>query len=120
MKRFKTLWNVINKYPLIGDSLLTLVLLVPMSVNIRALWILKPPSVPTFLAAALVGLMIIPLIWRRIFPSVVLSISTLAVVILQILNVPEGNFTVIITSLAIFSAAVYGGKKRNIVSKSEF
>jgi signal transduction histidine kinase len=116
MKWFKIGWNVINKYPLIGDGLLTLVLAIPVLVNIRALWLLKSPAVPAFFAAALVGLMIIPLIWRRIFPVIALSISALAMVILQVLDIQEGNFTVIVTSLAIFSAAMYGGNKRNVVS----
>lgn len=116
MKRFKTLWKAVNRHPLIGDGLLTLALAVPVFVNIRALWILEPPSMDTFLAVALVGLMIVPLIWRRIFPSMALSISALAVVILQMLDINEGNFIVIIISLAIFSAAVYGGRKRNVVS----
>ena len=115
MEWFKTLWTTINKHPLIGDSLLTLVLAVSAFVNIRALWILGPPSVHLSIAIALVALMIIPLVWRRVFPLAVLFFSSLAVIILQILNIQEGNFTVIVTSLAIFSAAVYGGPQKRFV-----
>ena len=78
--------------------MLTLVLAVSAFINIRALWIMEPPSVHVTLAIALVVLMIIPLIWRRIVPSSVLLTSTLAAVILQIFNILEGNFTVIVLS----------------------
>jgi signal transduction histidine kinase len=115
MKWFKVLWNIINKNPLIGDSLLTLVLVVSAFFNLRALWGMEPPSVHLVLAIALVALMIIPLIWRRIVPAGVVLISTVAAVILQILNILEGNFTVIVLSIAIFSIALYGGTKRKFV-----
>jgi len=36
MKWFKNLWNLINKYPLIGDSLLALVVAVSAFFNLRA------------------------------------------------------------------------------------
>jgi len=115
MKSFSALWNIINKRPLIGDSLLAMVIGVFTFFNLRAYWGLQPPTVNTFLAATLVALAIIPLIWRRLFPSTILLIITIAHVSLLALNIPEMNFAGISSMIAIFSAAAYGGHRRNLI-----
>ena len=114
MKRLRTIWNIINKYPLIGDSILTLIVAGFAFFNLRAYWVLQPPTVNTFLSATLVALAIIPLIWRRLFPSAVLLIIAIAHVSLLALNIPEMNFAGMTSMVAIFSAAAYGGHRRNL------
>jgi signal transduction histidine kinase len=89
---------------------------IPAFFNIRALWALYPPALNPILATALVGLMIIPLALRRVFPSAVLVVTTIPIVVLQVFNIVEGNFMGIVAILAIFSAAAYGGNKRNVIS----
>jgi signal transduction histidine kinase len=115
MKLFKTLRHIDRKYPLVADSILTLVLAALAFFSLRAYWAVAPLSVPTVLAAILVALEIIPLALRRFFPPAILLIITTAAVALQALNVPELNFIAITAIIAIFSAAAYGGSRRNLV-----
>ncbi len=114
MKLFKTLGKISSKYPLIGDGILTLVLAALAFFVLRAYWALQPLTVHPLLAATLVSLEIIPLAWRRVFPSAALLIITTAAVALQVLNIPELNFVAIVSIIAIFSAAAYGGRRRNL------
>jgi signal transduction histidine kinase len=114
MKLFKTLRNIDSKYPLIGDSILTLVLAVLAFFSLSAYWALAPLPVHPLLAATLVFLEIIPLALRRVLPSATLLIITVAAVALQLLNVPELNFVAIVAIIAIFSVAAYGGRRRNL------
>lgn len=116
MKTIKNVWNFINKYPLIGDSLLTLIVALWVFFNLRAYWDLDPPPINPSLAVTLISLEITPLIWRRVFPSVSLIIITIAVVMLLVLNIPDMNFMGIISMLAVFSAAAYGGNRRDVIS----
>jgi signal transduction histidine kinase len=115
MKLFKTLRNIDSKYPPAVDSILTLVLAILAFFSLRAWWALQPLPVDTLLAVILVSLEIIPLVLRRVFPSVALLIITTAGVILQVLNIPEMSFIAITAIIAIFSTAAYGGRRRNIV-----
>jgi signal transduction histidine kinase len=115
MKFFRTLRNIDSRYPLVGDSILTLVLAVLAFFFLRAYWALQPLPVNTLLAAILVSLEIIPLVWRRVFPSAALLIVATAGVILQVLNIPESTFIVITLIITIFSTAAYGGRRRNLV-----
>jgi signal transduction histidine kinase len=115
MKLFKTLRNVDSKYPLVGDSILTLLLAVLAFFSVRAYWALQPLPVHILLSVILVSLEIIPLVWRRVFPSVALLTIATAGVILQVLNIPEMSFIVITSIIAIFSTAAYGGRYRNLV-----
>jgi len=114
MKSFKTIWSTINKYPLIADSLLMLVIGTLAFLDLRAYWASQPPPVHLFLAVTLVSLEIIPLALRRVFPSAALLIITAAAFTLQVLNIPEMNFVAIVSIIAIFSAAAYGGRLRNL------
>jgi signal transduction histidine kinase len=115
MKSFKTLRNIDSKYPLVGDSILTLVIAALAFFSLRAYWALAPLPVHHFLAAILVSLEIIPLALRRSFPSAVLLIITSAGVALQLLNIPEMSFVAITLIIAIFTAATYGGCRRYLV-----
>jgi signal transduction histidine kinase len=115
MKLFMTLRNIDIKYPLVGDSILTLVLAVLAFFFLSAYWALSPLPIPTILAAILVALEIIPLVWRRLFPSAALLVVATAGAILQVLNVPESTFIVITSIITIFSTAAYGGSRRNLV-----
>ena len=115
MKFFRTLRNIDSRYPLVGDSILTLVLAVLAFFFLRAYWALQPLPVNTLLAAILVSLEIIPLVWRRVFPSAALLTVATAGVILQVLNIPESTFIVITLIITIFSTAAYGGRRRNLV-----
>ncbi|UCC17100.1 MAG: hypothetical protein JSU58_00670 [Dehalococcoidales bacterium] len=116
MKTMKNTWNYINKNPLVGDSILTLVFALWIFFNLRAYWVLQPPPVSTLLAVILISLEVIPLIWLRIFPSIALLIITAAAVTLLVLNIQDMNFKGIILILAVFSASTYGGQKRDVVS----
>jgi hypothetical protein len=60
--------------------------------------------------------MSVPLVWRHKFPSAVLIIVTLAIVSIMVLNIKLGNFDLIVLIIAIFSAALYGGYRRNAIS----
>ena len=115
MKLFKTLKNIDSKYPLVGDSILTLVIAALALFSLRAWWALQPPPVDTLLAVILVSLEIIPLVWRRVVPSAALLIIATAGVALQVLNIPEMSFIAITAIIAIFSTAAYGGRRRNLV-----
>jgi len=107
--------NIDSKYPLVADSLLTLVIAALAFFSLRAYWALAPLPVHTLLPAILVSLEIIPLVWRRVFPSAALLTIAAAGVILQILNIPEMSFIAITLIIAIFSTAVYGGRRRNFI-----
>ena len=115
MQWFKTLRNIDSKYPLVGDSILTLVLAILAFFFLRAYWALAPLPIPTILASILVALEIIPVVWRRVFPSAALLTVATAGVILQVLNIPESTFIVITSIATIFSTAAYGGRHRNLV-----
>jgi len=115
MKLFKSLRNIDSKYPLVGDGILTLVLASLAFFSLRAYWALAPLPVHPLLAATLVSLEIIPLVLRRVFPSAILLIITIAGVTLQILNIPEMSVIAITLIIAIFSTAVYGGRRRNLI-----
>jgi signal transduction histidine kinase len=115
MRLFKALRNIDSKYPLIGDCILTLVLVALAFFSLRAYWALAPLPVHPLLATALVSLEIIPLALRRVFPAAALLVISTAAVALQALNVPELNFVAIAAIIAIFSAAAYGGSRRNLV-----
>ena len=116
MKTIKNTWNYVNKYPLIGDGILTLLLALWVFFTLRAYWDLAPPPINSSLAVLLITLEIIPLIWRRVFPCIALIIITIAVVTLLVLKIPDLNFMGIISMLAVFSASAYGGRRRNVVS----
>jgi signal transduction histidine kinase len=115
MKLLKTLKNIDSKYPLLGDGILTLALSVLAFFVLRAQWALQQLPVDTLLAAILVSLEIIPLVWRRVFPSAALLTVTTAGVTIQVLNIPETSFIVITSIITIFSTAAYGGRRRNLV-----
>jgi signal transduction histidine kinase len=115
MKLFKALRNIDRKYPLVGDSILTLMLAALAFFSLRAYWALAPLPVHTLLAATLVSLEIVPLALRRVVPSATLLIIATAGVALQLLNIPEISFIAITAIIAIFSAASYGGSRRNLV-----
>jgi signal transduction histidine kinase len=114
MKLFGTLWKMISKYPLAGDSLLTLVIAGFAFFNLRALWVLQSPTLHPVLVAILIGLEIIPLIWRRLFPSAALLIITIAAVTILVLQIQDMNFMAITSMIATFSTAAYGGHRRNL------
>jgi signal transduction histidine kinase len=116
MKTIKNLWKYINKYPLIGDGILTLLLGLWVFFNLRTYWATQPPPVNTVLAITLISLEIVPLIFRRVFPSIALLVITMAAVTLLALNIPDVNFKGMILMLAVFSASTYGGKRRDIIS----
>ena len=115
MRKFMTLRNIDSKYPLVGDSILALLLAVLAFFSLRAYWALAPLPIPLILAAILVSLEIIPLILRRVFPSATLLVIAAAGVTLQVLNIPELSFIAITSIIAIFSTAAYGGHRRNLV-----
>jgi signal transduction histidine kinase len=115
MKLFKTLRKIDSKYPLVGDSILTLVIAALAFFSLRAWWALAPLPVHPLLAATLVSVEIIPLALRRAFPSATLLIIAIAGVILQVLNIPELSFIAITLIIAIFTAATYGGRGRNLI-----
>jgi len=114
MKTMKNTWDFINKYPLIADGILTLFLTLWVFFNLRDFWVLQPTPINTLLSVTLISLEIVPLIWRRIFPSLALLIITAAAVTLLVLNIPDMNFKGMILMLAVFSASTYGGQKRDI------
>jgi signal transduction histidine kinase len=116
MKTMRNIWNYINKYPLIGDGILTLGLGLWVFFNLRVYWVVQPPPVITALAVTLIFLEVFPLIFRRIFPSIALLVITTAAVSLLVLNVPDVNFKGMILMLAVFSASTYGGQRRNVIS----
>ena len=107
--------NTLSKYPLIGDGALTVMLSALAFLSLRAYWALIPLPVHLILAVTLVSLEIVPLAWRRFFPSASLLIITTAAVAVQLLNIPENSFGVVGMIFAIFSAAAYGGRYRNLV-----
>src|SRR5512139_1570 len=109
MNLFKTLRNIDGRYPLVGDSLLTSMLAVLAFFSLRAYWALATLPVNILLAAILASLEIIPLIWRRVFPSASLLIIATAGVTLQLINIPELSFIAITLIIAIFSTAAFGG-----------
>jgi signal transduction histidine kinase len=114
MKLFKTVGNIIGKYPLLGDGAIALVLALSAFFGLRDLWAVLPPPVNPFLASFLVALEIVPIAWRRIFPSIVILTIAAAAIALQLLNIQEMNLIGITFLLSLFSAATYGGKRRNI------
>jgi signal transduction histidine kinase len=115
MKWLINMWNRINKHPLLADSLFALIIGILAFFNLHVYWDLQPPPINTFLAGSLIACMIVPLIWRRLVPSITLLVVTVAMITLWALEIPEMNFGAIPLLIAIFSAAAYGGNKRNLV-----
>jgi len=115
MKLLNSMRDLVNRYPLIGDSALTLMLAILAFFSLRAYWAVVPPTVQPLLAATLVSLEIIPLAWRRVFPSATLLTIATAGATVRLLNISEMSFVAIAAILAIFSAAAYGGRRRNLV-----
>ncbi len=115
MKLVINIWKIISKYPLTGDGFLTMVIAGLAFFNLRAYWAIQPPPANLTLAIALISLAIVPLVWRRLFPLSTILIISIAYVALKVLKIPDMNLPSIILMIAIFSAAAYGGHRRNLV-----
>lgn len=115
MKLNKVLLSSLDKHPIITDSIIALVLVGLALVNLRTYWDLQSPQISPYLAVILTILAILPLIWRRRFPLAVFIIVLGMIILLQALNVPEMNFTLVASFVALFSAAAYGHKHRQLV-----
>jgi len=113
MKTLKSLRDIPGKHPLVGDG--TLMLLVAGSALFvqRAYWVLPPPPLNAPLTITLALLAIIPLAWRRRFLMAALIPVTATMVALDALNV-TANLSPIASITAVFSAAAYGGHRRNL------
>ncbi len=117
MKLFKTLRNIISKYPLIGYCALMLLVVGSVLFNLRAYWNSPPPPLNAPLTITLALLAIVPSAWRQLFFITALIFVLATFVTLDLLNVTRVvNFSSIASIISVFSAAAYGGNRRNLAS----
>ncbi len=114
VKLFKSVRDVITKQPLVGDGALALLLAGSALLMLRAYFPLQAPALQPVPAMGLTLLAIIPLAVRRLFPVAALLLVTTAQVAIVLLNLPIMNFTAIAAFITIFTAAAYGGPRRNL------
>lgn len=69
------------------------------------------PGIAVPVAVILLMLLIIPLVWRRIYPYGVLATCTIVMVVASIMKVPGLAWTVNAWALAFYSAGVYGQER---------
>lgn len=113
MKSINTMQNIIRKYPLIGNGALMLLVAGSALFNLSAYRELQPPPLNAPLTITFALLVIIPLVWRRLFLIISLIFIMVAFIVLDILNIPSMNCSSIAAIISVFCAAAYGGNKRN-------
>ncbi len=114
MKSLINIWKIISKYPLIGDSVLMLLIAGSAFFNLHAFLDSQPPPLNAPLTITLAFLTIIPLAWRQLFLTTALIFIMAAFVAIDLLNIPPMNFSSIAAIMSVFSTAAYGGNRRNL------
>ena len=116
MKILEELRNIIGKHPLIGDSLL-LMLVVGSAFFVQpAYWGLQPPHLNSLVTIISAILVIIPSTWRRYFLMTALIFVALTLVVPDVFNIiSRVNLSSIASLIAVFSKAAYGGRRRNLI-----
>ncbi len=111
---FKGLWDKLGRHPLVADALLAVLIAASSFLSMRATWALQPVTPSPVATMTLTIAAILPLALRRRYPITVLLFVSAIVVVLGILKVSNLNFTQIASIIAVFSAAAYGGRQRNL------
>jgi hypothetical protein len=114
MKLLINIWKIISKYPLIGDSVLMLLVAGSTFFNLHTYQNSQPPPLNAPLTITFALLAIIPLAWRWLFLTTALIFIMAAFVTIDILNIPPINFSSIAAIISVFSAAAYGGNRRTL------
>jgi len=110
MRLIKNIWSWINTYPLVTDSIITLVLIGLSMYNLMMGWEFTQP-VPLVVAVILTLALLVPLVCRRRFPLIVLIAITVVMAVYRNLDIPEGTFTAYAFLFAFFSAGAYGSRR---------
>jgi len=106
----KPLWTAINRYPLITDAILTIILATLAVLSLISSWE-SGQKVPFIMAVTFTFMLIIPLIIRRHFPLAVLIFMTVVEIYYRFLLIPETRYTAYAVLFAVASAAAFGSKQ---------
>jgi len=107
---FGRVWTGIERHPTIADGAFAAALCVLALLALRVAWPFFHP-VPAWAAVGLTVLLIAPLTWRRRFPLVVLLVMVPIIVVYQVVDIPEWQWTVNSGWIALYSAGAYGGDR---------
>jgi hypothetical protein len=108
--------DVFGEHRLIGDSALLLLVVGAAFFVQPAYWGLQPPHLNSLVTMISALIVIIPLRWRRYFVMTAIIFVTLTLVVPDVFNIiSRVNLSSIASTLAIFSKAAYGGRRRNLI-----
>ena len=107
---FGRVWTAIERHPTVADGAFASALCVLALLGIRVAWPFFHP-VAAWLAVVLTVLLIAPLAWRRRFPLGVMLGMVPIIVVYQVVDVPEWQWTVNAWWIALYSAGAYGGDR---------
>ncbi len=114
----KALWTLRRSFvvhPLIGTAALALLVAGSAFFVQSADWVLKQPPLNAPLSIILALLPIIPLAWRRsLLVAGLIIVTGLLVTLDAIAFTREVNLSTSAAIMAVFSAAAYGGRRRNL------
>lgn len=105
--------SLADRYPTLLDGGIALALGVIALLSLWLEWSIADPVpvIPVPLAVTLLVLLVIPLVWRRRFPDVVLTICTFIMIVASVVRVPGLAWTVNAWALSPYSAGVYGQER---------
>jgi hypothetical protein len=116
MKTFRDFREIIVKHSFIGDGAL-LFLIVGSAFFVQpAYWGLQPPYLNAFVTIISSLLAIIPLAWRRyslITALIFVAITSVGPDVFNIIS--RVNLSSVASTIAVFSKASHGGRKRNLI-----
>jgi signal transduction histidine kinase len=110
LERFQA---ALDRHPARADVALALVLFV---LDVLTLWAMRSFEGQGWETRAVVhtGLLILPLVWRRRYPSAVILVMTATLVAFELLDLAYSEWTLNAMLVALYSAGVYGDPRRSI------
>jgi len=110
----KALREIITKYPFVVYGALMLLITGSAFFIQRVYWVLQPPPLNAHMTLILAFIAFIPLTWRWLYLITAFVFFTATLVTLDVFSTTTWvNFTSVATIVSIFSAAAYGGRRRN-------
>jgi signal transduction histidine kinase len=110
MNRLGRFWAWIDRHPRATDAATAVVFATLALLSLRLSWPYSHPVSP-WVAIALVGLLMLPLVWRRRFPLAVLLVMTGTLLLYEYFDLPENIWQANAFWLALYGAGAYGGER---------
>jgi signal transduction histidine kinase len=110
MNRISRLWQTIDRYPLVTDAVLAMVLAGLGLLELRIAWDFVQP-VPGWIAAVMTVATIAPLAFRRRWPILVLITTTVLLAVFYYLEIPGNTATSNSQLIALYGAGAYGSAR---------